>query len=84
MPVLVHGSMILIRVIYFINLTGQKQYMTELKWIRPVIMSRDSAKIILIPAKILYNHSLTQNDFSGRWLIKNAHWGVFDWFADTH
>ena len=43
-----------LRVIYHINLTGQKQYVTELKWIRPVIVCRDSPKIILSPTKSLY------------------------------
>ena len=31
-----------LRFIYLINLTGQKQYVTELKWILLVIMSEDS------------------------------------------
>ena len=39
-----------LRVIYLINLTGQKRYMTELKWIWPVIMSGDSPEIILSSA----------------------------------
>ena len=43
-----------LRFISLINLTDQKQYVTELKWIRPVIVSRDSPKIILSPVESLY------------------------------
>ena len=39
-----------LRVIYLLNLTGQKQYVTELKWIWPIIMSEDSPEIISSPA----------------------------------
>ena len=42
-----------LRAIYLINLTGQKQYVTELKWIWPLIMSRDSPEIILSLGLIL-------------------------------
>ena len=37
------------RVIYLVNLTGQKQYVTELKWIWLVIVSGDSPEIISSP-----------------------------------
>ena len=36
-------------VIYLINLTSRKRYLTKLKWIRLVIVSRDSPEIISIP-----------------------------------
>ena len=39
-----------LKIIYVINLTGQKRYMTELKWIWPVILSGDSPEIISSPA----------------------------------
>ena len=44
MPVLVHELFILY------NLTSQKRYVTELKWIWPVIVSGDSPEIISSPA----------------------------------
>ena len=40
---------LVLRVIYLINLTGQKWYVTELKWIWPVIVSGDSLEIISSP-----------------------------------
>ena len=38
-----------LRVIYLINLTGQKQYVTEVTWIWPIIVSGDSPEIIFSP-----------------------------------
>ena len=44
------GSWVFVlRVIHLINLTSQKPYVTELKWMWPVIVSRESLKIILSP-----------------------------------
>ena len=40
---------LVLRVIYLINLTDQKWYVTELKWIWPVIVSGDSLEIISSP-----------------------------------
>ena len=37
---------LVLRVIYLINLTGQKRQVTELKWIWPVIVSEGSPEII--------------------------------------
>ena len=38
-----------VRVIYLINLTGQKQYVTDVKWIWLIIVYRDSLEIIFSP-----------------------------------
>ena len=40
-----------LRVVYLINLTGQKRYVTELKCIWPVTVSGDSPEIILGPVR---------------------------------
>ena len=37
---------VVLRVIYLINLTGQKQYVIALEWIWPVMVSGDSPEII--------------------------------------
>ena len=42
------------RVIHHIHLTGQKRYVTEQKWIWPVIVTGDYLKIILSPVDKLF------------------------------
>ena len=53
------------RLFYLINLTGQKRYVTELKWIWPVIVSGDSPEIISSPAILIcFQHNFQKFNMS--------------------
>ena len=61
-----------LRAIYLINLTGQKQYVIQLKWICLAIMSGHSPEIIFSPVIIIVGVSFNIIEFLQKKLLSTG------------